>query len=219
MARESPTSAVEIILQRRVSAILRTHDQSLARNAMSAAVAGGFRMIEFTLTIPGAPALIAEFAKQRDLLVGAGTVLTIDDARRAVEAGAQFLVSPVCDPAVIAEARRLGVAAIPGTFTPTEMLEAHRAGAAFVKLFPSPHDVAGYVSAVLGPLPFLRIFPTAGVTPDNFVDVLQAGAAGVGFVKSLFHPEDMRAGAFASIERRAHNIMSKLESVAAVRAT
>lgn len=219
MPGQYPTPTVERILERRVSAILRTHDRSLARNAMSAAVAGGFQMIEFTLTIPGALELVAEFAQKRDLLVGAGTVLTVDDARRAVESGARFLVSPVCDPAIIAEARRLGVAAIPGTFTPTEMLHAHSAGADFVKLFPAPHDVAGHVGAVLGPMPFLRIFPTAGVTPENFVEVLRAGAAGVGFVKSLFVSEDMNETAFARIERRARDIIAKLESVPAACAT
>lgn len=203
-------AVVREISARRVSAILRTHDQGLALEAMTAAVAGGFRMLEFTLTTPGALILISEFARRSDLLVGAGTVLTIEDARQAFDAGARFLVSPVCDPAIIAEAKRLGVVVIPGTYTPTEMLYAHHAGANFVKLFPAPHDVAGYVSAILGPMPFLRIYPTAGVTPDNFISVLRAGAAGVGFVKSLFETADMEGKNYTQIERRAAGIISKL---------
>lgn len=198
------------ILRLRVGAIIRTKDAQLAADAMNAAVAGGFRMVEFTLTTPDALRLISEFAQRPDLLVGAGTVLTPAEARQAVEAGAKFLVSPVCDPEVIAEASALGAVCVPGASTPTEMLTAHRAGAEFVKLFPAPADVANFVTAVLGPLPFLRIYPTAGVTVENFADILRAGASGVGFVRSLFVPEDLSAGNFAAIEARAAEITHRL---------
>ncbi len=211
MAQLDREQTVRDILQRRVSAIIRTGDQGVARAAMSAAVAGGIRMAEFTLTTPGALDLVAEFAGQPDLLVGAGTVLTTEQARQAVAAGARFLVSPIGDPAVIAEARRLGAASIPGTLTPTEMQAAHVAGADFVKLFPAPPmPVAEYVAAVLGPLPHLRIFPTAGFTEDNFTSVLRAGAVGVGFVKAIFDPGDLAAGRFDAIEARARRIMERL---------
>ncbi len=86
-------------------------------------------------------------------------------------------------------------------------------GADFVKLFPSPGDVADYVTAVLGPLPELRIFPTAGVTPENFCDVLNAGAAGVGFVRSLFDPDDLAEKRFTEIEKRAARIVDRLRSM------
>jgi len=198
------------ILRRRVGAIIRTKDAQLAADAMNAAVAGGIRMVEFTLTTPDALRLITDFAQRPDLLVGAGTVLTPAEARAAVRAGARFLVSPVCDPAVIAEAGALGAACIPGASTPTEMLTAHRAGADLVKLFPAPADVADFVSAVLGPLPFLRIYPTAGITVENFVDILRAGASGVGFVRSLFVPEELAAGNFAAIQARATEITRRL---------
>jgi 2-dehydro-3-deoxyphosphogluconate aldolase/(4S)-4-hydroxy-2-oxoglutarate aldolase len=93
------------------------------------------------------------------------------------------------------------------------MMHAHRLGADFVKLFPAPANVADYVRAVLGPLPQLRIFPTAGVTLDSFVEVLRAGAAGVGFVRSLFDPEDLARRDFKSIERRAAQIVERLRSI------
>lgn len=201
------------IQRRRISAIVRTADQQLARDAMKAAVAGGFRTVEFTLTTPGALDLISEFSENPDLLVGAGTVVSTDLARQAVDAGAKFLVSPVCDPDVIATAHSLDVAAIPGTFTPNEMLAAHRAGADFVKLFPAPADVVEYVTAILGPLPQLRIFPTAGVTIDNIVPVLRAGAVGAGFVRSLFDPDFMSTKDFAAIERRAADIVKRLQEL------
>ena len=129
---------------------------------------------------------------------------------RAVKAGARFLVSPITDAAIIAEAAALDVVCIPGAFTPTEMMAANRLGADIVKLFPAPADVADYVAAVLGPLPQLKIFPTAGVTSDNFLAILRAGAFGVGFVKSLFDPALLAKGDYTSIERKAADIISRL---------
>lgn len=201
------------IERRKVSAIVRSDDGQLATDAMEAAVAGGFRMVEFTLTTPNALESIARFAKRDDLLVGAGTVLTTQQVHAAVDAGARFIVSPVCDPEVIAEAARLDVVSVPGTRTPTEMMNAHRYGADILKLFPAPADVIDFLRAVRGPLPQLRIFPTAGVDADNFVDVLGAGAFGVGFVRSLFTPADMAARDFTAIERRAATISERLNTV------
>jgi len=173
-------------------------------------VAGGFRIVEFTLTTPGAMALIARFAQNPDLLVGAGTVLPVAQARAAVDAGARFLVSPVCDPEVIGEAARLGVVSILGAWAPTEMQAAHLAGADFVNLFPAQADVIDFVRSVLGPLPHLRIFPTAGVSIENFMDVIRAGAVGVGFVRPLFVPDDLARRDFAAIKGRAADIVRRL---------
>ena len=108
----TPEHFVERFRALRASAILRTHDQHAARQAMNAAIEGGFRIVEFTLSIPGAFELIEEFAGRSDLIVAAGTVLTTDDAHRAVKAGAKFLVSPVVDQAVIEEAAALSLAAL-----------------------------------------------------------------------------------------------------------
>ena len=210
MSQGGKKNVLAEIERRRVSAVIRTDNQGLASDAMKAAVAGGFRMVEFTLTTPNALRLISECSRNPDLLVGAGTVMSPREARESVNAGARFLVSPVCDPEVIAEAQALDVVSIPGTFTPSEMVTAHRCGADLVKLFPSPGNVAEYVTAILGPLPFLRIYPTDGVTLENFVEILGAGATGVGFVRSLFDPADLSAGEFAAIERRAASIVQRL---------
>lgn len=204
------------MLHRRASAIIRTRDGRLAADAMRAAVAGGFRMIEFTLTTPDAFALIEEFnargkelcGSDGDLLVGAGTVMTVDDAAQAVRCGAKFIVSAVFDPQVVAAARALGVPSLPGCATPTEMFAAHRAGADFCKLFPAPADIAAWVRAVLAPLPMLRIFPTNGVTAGNVRDVLYGGAAAVGFVAGLFDPEWLASRSFGAIERRARELLT-----------
>ncbi len=201
---------IETMAARRLSAIIRTRDESLARDAMKAAVAGGFRLVEFTLTTPNALGLIEEFARDDNLLLGAGTVLSIEQARDAAAAGARFLVSPVCDPEIIAATIALDVVSVPGTFTATEMVTASLCGADLLKLFPAPADVAGYVASILGPLPDLRIFPTAGVTPGNFMQVLAAGAFGVGFTRTLFEPADMESRNFAAIQRRAAKMIEQL---------
>ena len=199
------------LLTRKISAIVRTDDQSVAEQAMAAAVEGGFSVIEFTLNTPGALELITQFrSMDESLLVGAGTVMTPQAAKEAVNAGAQFVVSPVCDPAVIREAGDMGVVSIPGTQTPTEMQHAHETGADFVKLFPAPPNVAEYIRYVLGPQPHLKIFPTSGVNLDNMLEVLEAGAAGVGFVGPLFDPQLMRNRNFDDIRERAKKIVALL---------
>lgn len=196
------------------SAIVRTSSQDTARRAMDAAVRGGFRVVEFTLTTPGAIALIEEFAARADLLVGAGTVLTPDQAREAVRAGARYIVSPVVDEEVIHVARDLGVAAMPGAHTPTELLRADRAGAPLQKLFPAPAGGPVWVRSVLGPLPFLRIVPTNGVAAENAADWLAAGAFALGFVTPVFDPQDMRDKRYDRIEERARRV---IEGVATAR--
>ena len=146
------------------------------------------------------------------LVVGAGTVVTVEEARQAVAAGARFLVSPVVDPVVIEQATRLGVAMMPGCSTPTEMLQAHRCGAELQKLFPAPGTGPAWVAQTLGPLPFLRIVPTAGVTLDNAAAYLEAGAFAVGFVTSLFEPADVKAGRWDVIESRARAMLAAVRS-------
>jgi len=199
----TPESFVEQFGRDKASAILRTNDQEKAARAMDAAIRGGFRIIEFTLTIPGVYELVQDYSRREGLVVGTGTVMDADEARQSVESGARFLVSPVVDEAVIAAAGELGVACMPGTHTPTEMLRAHRAGAQLCKLFPSPHGGPDWVRAVLGPMPWLKIVPTNGVDQNNAGAWLRAGAFAVGFVAPLFVPADIAAGRWDVIEERA----------------
>lgn len=199
----------------RASAILRTNVADAVAPAMEAAIRAGFRVIEFTLNTPNALQHIEEFSARESLVVGAGTVLTAADARTAVDAGARFIVSPVVDEAVIDEAAKLGVAAMPGTHTPTEMQRAWAAGAQLQKLFPGPAGGASYVKACLGPLPHLKIVPTSGVDADNAADFLEAGAWAIGFVAPLFAPEDMAEGRFDRIEERARRLLGAVDRTGA----
>lgn len=203
---------IDALAREKASAILRTDDQETAAHAMEAAIRGGFRIIEFTLTVPGAYELIQDFARREGVIVGAGTVLDVRQARRSVEAGAAYLVSPVVDPEVIRAANELGVASMPGTHTATEMLTAHRAGATFCKLFPSPAGGPAYVKAILGPMPFLRIVPTNGVDHRNAGEWMAAGAFAAGFVATLFEPGFLAEERWDDIEQRARDCLAAIQS-------
>lgn len=158
--------------------------------------AGGVSAIEVTMTVPGALQAIERLAREAgdDLLVGVGSVLDEDTARRAVEAGARFVVSPVFKPLVLEEAQRQGAAALPGAFTPTEILRAHEAGADLVKVFPSDALGPSFIKGVLAPMPFLKLCPTGGVTPQNAGLWIRAGAAAVGLGSALVDPGLVAAG-------------------------
>ncbi len=204
-----PDGFVDKLGESRASAILRTPHGDLAVDAMKCAISAGFRICEFTLTIPGALQHIETIACQYpDVTVGAGTVLTPNQAQDAVSAGARFLVSPVLDRQVVETAAELGVAIIPGCSTPTEMLAAHQAGAPLVKLFPGPAGGPSWVQAVLGPLPFLKIIPTSGVDLHNAAEFLSAGAHAIGFVAPLFDPVAIENQDWPQIEDRGRELLA-----------
>ncbi len=199
---------VEKIGRAKASAILRTNDQEKAAKAMEAAIRGGFSIIEFTLTIPGVFDLVQDFSRREGLVVGTGTVMNAAQAQQSVDAGACFVVSPVVDETVIAAANELGVASMPGTHTPTEMLRAQRAGAQLCKLFPCPHGGPDWVRSVLAPMPDLKIVPTNGVDQHNAGEWIAAGAFAVGYVAPLFAPADIAAGRWDAIEERARQCLA-----------
>jgi 2-dehydro-3-deoxyphosphogluconate aldolase/(4S)-4-hydroxy-2-oxoglutarate aldolase len=205
-----PEQFVEVLKAEKAIAILRTDHQGRAARSMEAAIHGGFRILEFTLTIPGAFELIAEFSKRKELVIGAGTVLSVADARKSVEAGATFVVSPVLDPLVVAEARALNVASIPGTHTPTEMWQAYQLGAPLQKLFPAGSTGADYIRSCLGPMPFLRLVPTNNVDHTNAAEYLQAGAYALGFGRCLFSPELVAEERYDQIQDRARTLVASV---------
>ncbi|MET9734910.1 bifunctional 4-hydroxy-2-oxoglutarate aldolase/2-dehydro-3-deoxy-phosphogluconate aldolase [Streptomyces sp. NPDC006458] len=152
-----------------------------------ALVRAGVRAIEVTLTTGGAlsclRALTAAYGD--DIAIGAGTVLTADQADMCIEAGAGFLVSPVAAPDVVAAARIAGVPAYPGALTPTEIAAAHHAGAPAVKLFPASAASPRFITDVHGPLPDVSIIPTGGIALTDIPAWISAGAAAVGLGSPL----------------------------------
>ncbi|HKG90634.1 MAG TPA: bifunctional 4-hydroxy-2-oxoglutarate aldolase/2-dehydro-3-deoxy-phosphogluconate aldolase [Gemmatimonadaceae bacterium] len=189
-------------------AVIRMQDPRAAVRTVDALHMGGISAVEVTMTIPGALGVIEELARRADegLLVGVGSVLDTETARRAVEAGARYVVSPVFKEAVVAEAHRLGVAAMPGAFTPTEILTAHEAGADVVKVFPSEALGPAFFKGVLAPMPFLKLMPTGGVTPENAGEWIRAGAVAVGVGSALMDPKLIAAGDFGALTERARRL-------------
>jgi len=157
--------------------------------ACRAAVRGGLTVLEITLTTPGALDAIAAFRDTPGVVAGGGTVLTRDDARAVADAGGRFALSPVFDPEVVDEAHALGLLAVPGTSTSTEILAAHRHGARLVKVFPAAAlGGPAYLRAVRGPLPNIPLVPTNGITAETIADYVAAGAVMVGVGGDVFPP-------------------------------
>lgn len=174
-----------LILESRAIAIGRRIPAAGARRVGEALVAGGVPAMELTLNEPEAESLAAISALARaadDLgaLVGAGTVLSIEAARRAVEAGSRFIVSPHCDPDLVTWCAGQGVPCFPGALSPTEILAAWSAGASAVKLFPAAAVGPAYLSQIAGPFPDVPLVPTGGVSAETAGDWIAAGAVAVG---------------------------------------
>jgi 2-dehydro-3-deoxyphosphogluconate aldolase/(4S)-4-hydroxy-2-oxoglutarate aldolase len=168
-----------------VIAVVRLPESAGLRGVATALAAGGVA-VEITLTTPGALEVIADLASHGGgCVVGAGTVLDEKGARDVIAAGAQFVVSPMLDRSVVRYCKDQGVTCLPGAFTPTELLEAWRAGAPLVKLFPASALGPRYLREVLAPLPFLRVVPSGGVSLDNAGDWIRAGAAAVSVGSAL----------------------------------
>jgi 2-dehydro-3-deoxyphosphogluconate aldolase/(4S)-4-hydroxy-2-oxoglutarate aldolase len=188
-----------------VVAILRRTEARLAVETAEALLKGGISVIEVTLNTPGALEMLrAMRAEVGDRAVlGAGTVLDIAAADEALEAGAQFIVSPHTDIELVHEMASRGVACLPGALSPTEVLSAWRAGASVVKLFPAGPAGAGYLKDLRGPLADIPLLPTGGVTLDNAATFIAAGAWGLGLGSALVAPDLVASGRFDELTRRA----------------
>lgn len=193
-------------------AVLRTGVEGAAYNAMDAAVKGGFKLAEFTLTTPGCLDALSRFASRTDVLTGCGTILNIDDAKRAMDAGAKFIVSPVLIPEVVEWCAANKIVCAPGCQTPSELYRAYTLGAPIQKLFPGVAGGPNWVRAVSAALPMLRINPTSGVEIDTAADFLRAGASSLGFVAPAFDQNAIKAGDWDKISETARKIMAAVKA-------
>lgn len=193
-----------------VIAIVRLPSAEAAVPVASAVHAGGILAIEITLTTDGALDAVGAMrdAGLDGLCVGVGSVRTADDARRAIDAGAEYLVTPAFNPDVVAESRSAGVPVVCGGLTPTELDAASRAGADYVKLFPASAVGPRYLREVLAPMPELRIVPTGGVNVDNIADYRAAGAVGAGVASALVDGDTVAAKDWGTLEKRATALVS-----------
>lgn len=148
---------------------------------------GGIDVIEVTFTVPGVLEIISQVKRElgKNILLGAGTVLDPETARMALLAGAEFIVAPNTNTDVIKLCQRYGKLVMPGAFTPTEIVTAWEAGADIIKIFPADSVGPGYLKAIHGPLPQVRLLPTGGVDLTTIASFLQAGACAVGLGSAL----------------------------------
>ena len=178
--------------------VLRARGAAQAHAVVKAMIAGGVTVVEVTMTVPGAVALLAELKSEYagQLLLGAGTVTTAEQADATIDAGAEFVVSPSFHPAVVAITKARKKLSIPGALTPTEVVTAWDAGADYVKIFPcSAMGGASYLRSLLAPFPHLKLIPTGGVTLQTAEDFLRAGARALGVGSDLVNLAAIDAGA------------------------
>lgn len=195
-----------------VLAIFRTRAPEHAVEGIGAAVRGGFEAVEVTMNSPGATEALAEVAGRVDAIVGAGTITHPDQVKEAYDAGAEFVVTPVVLPDVVEAAHGLGLPVAVGAATPTEIFTARSAGADWVKVFPG-ESLGGpdYIADVLGPLDGTPILVTGGLTAENYLGYLDAGAELVGFANAVFEPELAEQGRYDEMERRAIEVCRRLD--------
>ena len=203
------------LLESGVIAVVRAPEAARLRAVARALAAGGVGAVEITMTTPGAIATIADLARDNELggcVVGAGTVLDEAAARAVIDAGARFVVSPTLDHAVLRACRERAVPCMPGAFTPTEILEAWRAGASLVKLFPAASLGLDFIRDVLAPLPFLRLVPSGGVTLENAAEWIRAGAAAVSVGGALLRAALLGHESAAELTARARLLVTQVRA-------
>jgi len=196
-----------------VIAIMRAKSSEQLIAAADAIRAGGVRVIEVTMTTPGALGVIDQASKRYgdQVLFGAGTVLDAETARAAILAGAGFVVAPTLSLPVIALCKRYSVPVVPGCFTPTEMLTAWEAGADMVKLFPADIGGPDLVKAILAPLPQLQIVPVGGVDLKTAADFIRKGAAALGVGSALVNQKLLDGGEMDELTRRAEAFVAEVK--------
>jgi 2-dehydro-3-deoxyphosphogluconate aldolase / (4S)-4-hydroxy-2-oxoglutarate aldolase len=197
-----------------VVAVIRMKEPDRVRAVIDALAAGGLRALEVTMTVPGAIDLIAQIAPTlpKGFLFGAGTVNDADTAARAIDAGARFIVSPVFRRSVIDACHARDVPAMPGCYTPTEILDAWDAGADVVKVFPATTLGPGYLKDVRAPLPQVKLMPTGGVTVENAGEWIKAGAVAVGVGSALLDAQAIAGGQYHVLEEKARRIVANVRA-------
>jgi 2-dehydro-3-deoxyphosphogluconate aldolase/(4S)-4-hydroxy-2-oxoglutarate aldolase len=213
-SRAAVTAQIEAL---GIVAVIRLKDPGKLRAVVDAMADGGVRALEVTMTVPGAVDLIRALAPSLPdgFLLGAGTVTDATTAHAVIDAGARFVVGPVFRPDVIAACHERDVPAMPGCFSPTEILTAHECGADIIKVFPATMLGPQYLKDVRAPLPQVKLMPTGGVTLDNAGDWIRAGAVAVGLGSALLDPKAIESRRFDLIAANARRVVA---NVAAARA-
>ncbi len=200
---------VSLLINPGVVAIVRAQQSTQVVPLFESLLAGGVNATEITMTTPNALASIREACAKigERSLIGVGTVVTPDDCRAAIDAGAEFIVTPICRPELVKIAHASGRPIMMGAYTPTEAQTAHEAGADFVKIFPADTLGPAYIKALRAPLPHLRLVPTGGVDAKNIGEFLNAGCAAVGVGSSLVSAKILLEANWSELTRRATELV------------
>ena len=194
--------------------VVRASSSAEALRAVEAIRLGGISIVEVTMTVPDAPAVIRDIARQYgdDVLVGAGTVLSAEQAKRCIDAGADFIVSPGLSIPVLSVALACDKLAIPGALTPTELMSAQDKGAKVIKIFPCG-NLGGpkYLRALKAPFPGAALIPTGGVNASNAAEFLRAGAFALGVGGDLVDATALREGNWAKITQAARDLVEAVQ--------
>lgn len=195
--------------------VIRASSSRQALAAAEAVAEGGIPVVEITMTVPGALDVIRELTKSSssEILIGAGTVLDAEAAKRCRDAGAQFLVSPALNIETIEFAAKEGLLMMAGALTPTEIVKAWKSGSDFVKVFPCGQvGGAKYIKALKGPLPQIPLVPTGGVNLDTAAEFLEAGAEALGVGSELVQAEALKSGKVEVIVETARKFVAIVKS-------
>ncbi|HEV2990795.1 MAG TPA: bifunctional 4-hydroxy-2-oxoglutarate aldolase/2-dehydro-3-deoxy-phosphogluconate aldolase [Candidatus Angelobacter sp.] len=196
--------------------VIRASTAEKAFFAVDALRKGGISVVEVTLTVPGAERVIEALQKQfhSELLVGAGTVLNPESAKRCLEAGAQFIVAPGLNTSTITFVNSQNVLMIAGGLTPTEILAAWESGSDIVKVFPcNAVGGASYIKSLKGPFPQIPLIPTGGVNLQTAADFLRAGCEALGVGSELVPASALDSGKPEMIASLARQFMQIVEEV------
>jgi 2-dehydro-3-deoxyphosphogluconate aldolase / (4S)-4-hydroxy-2-oxoglutarate aldolase len=212
MQRDKST-VISLLTHPGLIAVVRASAADQVLPLSEALIAGGILAIEITMTTPDALGTIRRARKELGsrAVIGVGTVLDAATCEAAIKAGAEFVVSPICRPELVAPARAAGRPIMLGAYSPTEAQTAHEAGADFIKIFPADTLGPGYIKSLRAPLPHLRIVPTGGVDLHNVRDFFKAGCAAVGLGSSLVSSAILQQAAWTDLTAKAEQFVKLLQ--------
>jgi 2-dehydro-3-deoxyphosphogluconate aldolase / (4S)-4-hydroxy-2-oxoglutarate aldolase len=213
----SRAEVISLLTNPGIIAVVRAQKQEQVLPLAEALIEGGVIAVEVTMTTPNAIAAIREAASKLGSrgLIGVGTVLNAETCRAAIEAGAEFVVSPITRAEIVIEAHATDRPVMLGAYTPTEAQTAHEMGADFVKLFPADGLGPAYIKAIRAPLPHLRIVPTGGVDLDTAAGFIKAGCAALGVGSSLISAAILRDNNWPELTRLAKAFVATVQKARA----
>lgn len=211
MVREE---GLRLIEETRIIAIVRGVEEQHIAGVAQALLDGGVKVMEITLNTPGAESMISRLQAQFGdrMYIGAGTVLDVEDAKKALGAGASYLVTPNLDEETIRYSVEQGAPIFPGAMTPTEIVKAWKAGATAVKIFPGASLGIGYLKELQGPLSHIPMVAVGGVTEENIAQFLQIGCYGVGIGGSLVNLQEIASGNYEWVRDKASRLTARIRN-------